>query len=194
MALEIADAEIVQALGTVTLHACHAEGGAARVLGLLVSPHPSIGDAIAAGASMGWMIERIRVLAALRLEPSELLDLIEDWADEAAACNDLRNALIHGEAIAAYPTTPGTQDRGEQLHHTFADRTVDELHSLAERLSAVAAEAPHLVHDLVQAGLGEATRVTPAGTTPLPPSTLLKVTPPPLSGRPDGFVGVPRRR
>jgi hypothetical protein len=146
------DAELLRALGRLTLNASYLEGVVATMFWRLLDNRDlEIGKRVTADANFRWLLDHVRALSEHRL-PEDLHASLVDWLDRAQRAYARRSRIVHSDhAVSISPEKvhslvwQRSTARPRQFLEEVVPATAEDVHAVAQELEAVGIEGVRLM-------------------------------------------------
>jgi hypothetical protein len=155
------EAELLRALGRLTLNASYLEGVLRTMLArLLDNSDLELGERVAADANFRWLVDHVRVLSEHRL-PADLHARMVTWLKDAEKAYVARNRIVHSDHATNVDTGRAemrlvwtrASARGASFATEVKPADSAEVHRVAQALERVGLDGVDLMSP-VQAVLG----------------------------------------
>jgi hypothetical protein len=155
------DAEIIRALGRLTLNASYLEGTMRTLLARITDNDDlALGERIADNGGFQWLVDHPRAVSEHKLDPA-LHQHIVSWLGRARAAYNKRNRIVHSEH--AWAVTDGQMEmlwtRTSVKRTTYQSlieaASADDVHAVAPELEQLGLEGVDLMDPIQKAAAGE---------------------------------------
>ncbi|MDQ3481649.1 MAG: hypothetical protein M3423_10055 [Actinomycetota bacterium] len=152
------EADLLRALGRLTLNASYLESTVALILARMVDDDDlELGKRLAADATFRWLIDHVRAISE-HLMPPDVHNQMVEWLRNAERAYAERNRIVHSDHAISIGTEEAvallwvrTSSRGKNFVEDIIPATAEEVHEAARRLEEVGLEGLDVMTQVMEA-------------------------------------------